>query len=143
MPAPELFIARARALVAAGAKHHEEALRGLEEGLALLARPVTLELEALEIELTLKRFDDALARLDRLAAAAPRPEPWLVRRGEILERAGRLADSRRAYTAALDSISTLPQARRDSSFFAKLEQQAQAALERIPVDHTENMGDRK
>lgn len=142
-PPPDLFIARARALVAAGAKHHEEALQGLKEGLELLSRPVTLELEALEVELILKRTDDAVARVDRLAAGAARPEPWLVRRGEILEQASRLVESRRAYLAALEGIMALPQTRRKSGPLAELEQQARAGLGRIPEDHSESTGDER
>jgi len=140
-PPPDLFIWRARALMAAGGKHCTQALRGLEEGLDLLARPITLELEALDVELVLKRFDDALSRADRLASASARPEPWLVRRGGILERSGRLAESRQSYLAALEAITALPASRRNTDTLVKLEREARTALARIPGNHTESMGE--
>jgi len=131
---PELYIARSRALVRAGAVHGDDALAGLEQGLALLGRPITIELEALDVELGLGRPDAALARVDRvLARSAVRPEPWLVRRAEILEGAGRAGEARRAWQAALDALEAQPAARRSKGFLAALHRQAQVALERVPA----------
>ncbi len=132
IPPPEMFLERARAQTAAGGQHRQEALAGLQQGLELLGGPITLEIEALTVELGLDRLDDALRRVDRLAATAARPEPWLVRRGEILERAGRLAESRRSYLAALDAIAALPPPRRSAGNVPSLELQARNALQRIP-----------
>ena len=61
-PSPEIYLDRARATAAAGGGL-EEALRGLEEGLERLGRPVALDLAAAD----LKR------RMERTEAAAPRP----------------------------------------------------------------------
>jgi tetratricopeptide (TPR) repeat protein len=89
-PAPDLYIERARAVLGSGAARIEGALRGLDEGIARLGPIVTLELEAIDLELRLKRYDAALSRLDRVSAQAARQESWLARRGAILERAGRI-----------------------------------------------------
>jgi tetratricopeptide (TPR) repeat protein len=133
-PPPELYIARSRALLQAGAGHADEALSGLAQGLELLARPITLEQEALDVELGAGRTDAALARVERLLATSTlRPEPWLVRRAEILEQAGRPADARRAWRTALDALEAQPALRRTKGFLAALERQARAGLERIPA----------
>lgn len=127
---PELYLERARALSASGEKGREEALRGLEEGLKLLVGPITLELAALDTEIALKRFDAALSRVDRLARASVRQEGWLVRRGDILEKAGRLTESKTAYTSALDLIAALPPARRTASAM-DMEREARTGLDRV------------
>jgi tetratricopeptide (TPR) repeat protein len=130
-PGPDYYLERARALAAAGAPHLPEAIRGLDEGIQRLGRPVTLELLAIELELELERWDSALARVDRIAEHAARKETWLVRKGEILERASRPALAREAYSATLAAIETLPPSRRRNRAVERLEQQAREALERL------------
>jgi predicted Zn-dependent protease len=128
---PEYYLERARALVAAGPAHTEAAVAGLDEGLARLGQPVSLQLYAIDLELARGRTDAALERLERIAAAAPRPESWQLKRAEILERAGRLDEARLALRATLDALATLPEARRESSAARKLREQAQSALARL------------
>lgn len=107
-PTPDAYVERAQALTAAGPAHAMEALRGLDEGIARLGPLVTLQLQAIEIALTVKHYDNALRRLERVAAQTQRKEAWLVRRAEILEQAGRVAEARAAWTEALAAIDALP-----------------------------------
>lgn len=102
-PSPELFLERA-ALFSVPA----DALRSLDEAIALLGPVISLHRRALEIELSLGRTDAALARLDVLAAATERPELWLKRRGDVLAAAGRPTEARAAYAAALAAVARLP-----------------------------------
>ena len=104
-PKPDLYIERAKALEGPGRDALGQALRSLDEGLARLGPIVTLELEAIDLELRLNRYDAALARLDGITARAPRKDTWLARRGAMLERAGRPEEARAAYRAALDFLS--------------------------------------
>jgi tetratricopeptide (TPR) repeat protein len=76
-PRPEHYLERARLQAPAAA------LRGLDRGIARLGPVVTLELAAIELDLQLRNYDSALARLDRIAAQAARKDPWLARRAEI------------------------------------------------------------
>ena len=85
------------------------ALHSLDEGIVRLGPIVTLELEAIEVELRLNRYDAALARVDRISAQTPRKDSWLARRGAILERAGRLDEAHAAYRAALDAATSQPE----------------------------------
>jgi tetratricopeptide (TPR) repeat protein len=105
-PQPDLYIERAKALEGPGRDALGQALRSLDEGLARLGPIVTLELEAIDLELRLNRYDAALARLDGIIARAPRKDAWLARRGAILERAGRPEEARAAYQAAFDLLSS-------------------------------------
>jgi tetratricopeptide (TPR) repeat protein len=107
-PLPELYIERARALSASGAVGFEPAIRALDEGVARLGPIVTLELEAIDLSVRMKRYDAALARIDRVAAQTARKEDWLARRGAVLERSQRFIEARDAYQAALTAIAALP-----------------------------------
>ncbi|MDP3070055.1 MAG: tetratricopeptide repeat protein [Opitutaceae bacterium] len=113
-PPPELFIERAALLPPA------EAIRGLDEGIARLGPVVTLHLRAVALEESLGRVDAAAARFLHLAATSERPEGWHKRRGDLLARAGRKADARTAYAAALAAIAALPPWLRTSPDTARL-----------------------
>ena len=131
-PIPEYYLERARALAAAGPAHLDQALRGLDEGVERLGPLVTLQLYAIELELKAKRYDAALARLDRIAAGAARKERWLARRGEILAHAGRHAEARAAWVQARTAIAALPPRRRGTRAVAELENRIRMALAHSP-----------
>lgn len=105
-PKPEYFLELAHAWE--NQKRGNDALRTLDEGIARLGPLVSLEAFAVELELARKNTDAALARLDAIIQQSPRKEDWLARRGEILLNAGKPAEARNAYQAALASISILP-----------------------------------
>jgi tetratricopeptide (TPR) repeat protein len=146
-PDPEDYLERAQALAGAGEAYLDEALRGLDEGMQKLGPLVALQLYAIDLERQRKKYDAALARLDHLAAppapeagqerhasaAAPanRSPGWLERRGEILEEAGRPAEARAAYEAALAAIASLPSHRRGVKATVELEARLRAAIARL------------
>lgn len=125
---PSRYLERADALLAAG--QLEAALEGLDEGLARLGPVVALANRAIEIERAQGRADAALVRLDRLAAFASRQETWLARRAELLEDAGRCAEARSVWAAALAEIERLPARRRAAPAMAQLESRARDGLAR-------------
>lgn len=126
---PELYIERSQALVSAGDKHYEEALRGLDEGIGRLGPLVTIQLHAIDLELKRKQFDAALNRLEKIASQSPRKETWLARRGEILQQAGRREEARAAYEQALKALDSLPSARRNVPAMTELERRIKAAID--------------
>ncbi|HKQ60993.1 MAG TPA: tetratricopeptide repeat protein [Candidatus Polarisedimenticolaceae bacterium] len=128
-PKPEWYLDRGRALVAAG--QLDRALQGLDEGLAKLGQPVTLQLLAIDIEQQKGRYDAALRRIDSIAAQSARQEPWLIRKGQILERAKRPADALAAYRSALAAIQQVPASRRQNRALQALESEAAAAVARL------------
>jgi predicted Zn-dependent protease len=129
-PTPELFLERAQALRGQGGEHLDKALAGLQQGLHQLGPVVTLQLAALEIELEQNRVEAALGRIDGIMALSPRKERWLVRRGEILQQAGRPQEAAAAFRAALDALESLPTYRRRVPAMVQLEQHIQSALAR-------------
>lgn len=103
-PEPEYYLARAKALAAAGQGHIDIALTGLEEGLARVGKVLTLELLAVDLEISMKRYEAAIERIERLRKQAGRQEFWLERRGDILQQAGRPKEARLSYQAAFEAI---------------------------------------
>jgi predicted Zn-dependent protease len=131
---PDLYLERAHALTAAGDPHFAKALQGLDEGIRRLGPLVTLELYAIDLEARLKRYDDALTRLDTVSAQSPRKETWLARRGEILQQAGRPADACAAYRSALASIDALPPSRRNVPAMQELKKRVSEALAKAQAE---------
>jgi tetratricopeptide (TPR) repeat protein len=127
-PKPEYYIERARALIDGGKAYGDEALKGIDEGMKALGPIVTLQLVAIDIELSVRRYDAALARLDTLALQSPRKEAWLARRGDILSQAGRAGEARAAFAAALEAIQSLPSHIRKTKATTELESRVRAAL---------------
>lgn len=119
VPDPDIGIERAQALLAAG--RADEALRGIDEILALHGPVVTLQLTAIDIEVHRGDMDGAFRRLDAAMATAPRNEGWLELRGDILMCAGRAAEARQAYQAALEAMASLPPERRATRAIADRE----------------------
>jgi predicted Zn-dependent protease len=118
-PAPDQYLRRMRLQLAAG--RPEAALGGLDEGIARLGPLASLEQPAIDLELEARRWPQALARIDLVAASSPRQESWLARRGEVLLLAGRRAEARRAFRAALAAVVALPPAERQRPTITELE----------------------
>jgi tetratricopeptide (TPR) repeat protein len=132
-PVPEFYLERADALRTEKPPRLDEAVKGLDEGIRKLGPVVTLRLAAIDLELELKRYDSALARVEEIARQSERKDPWLVRRGEILRQAGRVSEAREAFVSALRCIEALPASRRAAPFTRDLEQRVRTALEVIDV----------
>jgi tetratricopeptide (TPR) repeat protein len=119
-PEPDYYLERAEICASQGSEQIDEAIRGLDEGLARLGHPVSLVLVAIELEVAARRYDAALQRIDAMCSRTPRKELWLARRGEVLEKAGRAAEARAAYQAALAAIDELPEQRRRTKMMTDL-----------------------
>jgi tetratricopeptide (TPR) repeat protein len=124
---PDYFIERARQLINAGRSNRPAAIAVIDEGIEKLGPIVTLELFAIDIEVVSHQYAAALERLERLAVQSPRKETWLVRRGEILLQAGRIAEAHKAFEQALAAIESLPAYHRGSKAIITLEKRLRAA----------------
>ncbi len=108
-PDPDHYVEWARALALAGDTHLDEAIHALDKGSTTLGDLPSLGLYALELEVRLKRFDAALARIGRLSAGSARQEAWLERSGDIQILAGRPARAGEFFRRAREAIAGLPQ----------------------------------
>ena len=127
-PAPEHYLERAQVLVGMSADHVDEALRGIDKGIATLGPLVTLVQFAVEVEAGRRHHDAALARVASLPRALSATPMWLARRADILLAAGRAAEARTAYGNALAAIKALPLARRSVPAISVLESRLHALL---------------
>jgi tetratricopeptide (TPR) repeat protein len=129
-PAPELYVERAKAL-AAVRTGVDAALRSLDEAIGKLGPLITLQLAAVDLEVSAGRFDAALDRIDQITSTTPRKETWLARKGDILMQAKRSEDARQHYDQALRAIEALPLHRRNTRSMTVLEQQLRKQLKQI------------
>jgi tetratricopeptide (TPR) repeat protein len=129
MPQPDDYLDRARAQIAAG--QAEQALHGLDEALRHCGPVPALLRLAIDLEVEHQQYDAALARLDTATAQAANREVWLLRRAEILERAGRPQEARHAFEAVGASIAARPTHRRATAALRDLEAQARSQAERL------------
>ena len=140
-PGPEYFLERAQAQVDDG--EVDAALRGLDEGVRRLGPLVTLQLNAIDLDLTRKQFDDALRRLETISAQSTRKEKWLARRGEILAQAGRGEESKQAYASALHAIEALPPRLQQTPAMLNLKKQVGTALAAITASSNLDASEKK
>jgi tetratricopeptide (TPR) repeat protein len=132
-PTPDLYHERAKVLAASG--RIDEALKGLDEGLARLGTLASLQRMAIELELGVKRYDRALARLETLSPQSPRREFHLAEKADILTKAGRTDEARAAYREALERIAVLPEAQRNSRLTRDLAARIDEALATPPLPY--------
>lgn len=132
-PTPDCFLERAEMLVALG--RSETAIKNLDEGIARLGNLLALQKAAIDIEIQIKRYNDALARVDRVMVSLQRKEVWLARRGEILDADGRHQEALLAYTEALASLDQLPPHHRKAKPMREL---ATLLLERVGSVSSQN-----
>jgi tetratricopeptide (TPR) repeat protein len=128
-PDPAVYIERARWLAAENKV--EEALTGLNDGISKLGPVITMELYAIELEISVKRYESALDRLNKITAQSERKELWLVRRAEILHLAARNEEAKAAYGQALEAIQKLPEGRRNTRYTKELQKKIELALEQF------------
>lgn len=114
-PDPDRGLERARLLATTGRDiDRRQAVAGLDALMAVLGPIVTLDLEAITLLAASGDYDLALARVDQAIARSPGAPTWLVRKAELLQRAGRTADARQAFHDARHALDGLPPARRQT-----------------------------
>lgn len=131
VPVPDRFIERARAFAAAGDIHLEEAIRGIDAGIAKIGPLVTLERVAIDLELRHGATDAALARLEGIEQRSARRETWLVQRGRILAKLGRTEEAKQSFSRALAELGELSPHRRRTPAMSQLESEIHASLARL------------
>ena len=131
----EIYLERAATLRAAN--KIDEALRGLDEGIEKFGELVFLENYAIDLEVTRKNYDAALARLDKLSATMPRKESFLLRRGEILFQAERNCQAQKTLLEARESYNSLSPFRQNVRAVKEQIARLQKLLAQIPAKNCE------
>lgn len=84
--------------------------------------------QTLKLAETAGLHEQALTAVQSLQAQAPRPEPWMLRRAQILTQAGRPADAVAAWKALREHLLTLPNLERGTPLLAQIFAETQRAL---------------
>jgi len=137
-PQPEHYLERAKALAHSGEDYLGRAIASLDEGIVRLGPLITLQLYAIELELTRKNYKGALTRLDGVTEKAKRKEKWLAQRGDILRQAGELDQARTAYAESLLHIARLPKSRRGTPVMSRLEESVQQEMTELALIQNSN-----
>jgi tetratricopeptide (TPR) repeat protein len=135
-PRPELVLEHA-GLHLDAPRSAATALGVLDEGMARIGPAPALVRLAIELEVELGRVEAALDRIDDMVRRSRRPERWLVRRGELMEEAGRCEEAAGAYRAALRAVDRLPPRHRRTAAVTALEMRALAGLAGVAPDHVD------
>jgi tetratricopeptide (TPR) repeat protein len=106
-PEPDVIVEWIRAQKLAGIDH-AVMKRAIDGVIARLGSIPVVEEAAYELEIEMRDWDAALARLDRRARDAARQEQWLFRRGQLLKLAQRDAEAAVAFERCLAAIQGLP-----------------------------------
>jgi tetratricopeptide (TPR) repeat protein len=134
---PELYLAASATLKAGGAGGTLAALALIEEGLGRMGSQVNMQLEAVTLLAALGRLDEALERLEELARISPRPERWLVQRGDLLWDAGQGAAARAAYLNAIRALNSGARRRSHTAAAGALREHLAARMAQFaPADAT-------
>ena len=133
-PLPEYYIERTKVLTEVG--EVSAALRGLDEGIEKLGRPIALELHAIGLEREIGAYEAALGRVERISETSTNKPRWLVERGDILVAAGRWEEGLDAYRSTLATIDALPAKRRRLPLFQALRERAASSIERAMMEHS-------
>src|SRR5436190_4352464 len=103
----DVYIEGAKAVSSEDGAYLPQALKMIEQGITRIGPVVTLQSAALEAEMRQGSWDAALARVDKIAQQSPRKDTWLAKRGDVLVKAGRYDEARKAYQSALEAIEKL------------------------------------
>lgn len=133
-PEPDHVREAAEALVASGQR--DEALRVLRRALALLGPDPALLQQTLDLEIAAGLIDDAFTRIAVLEVGAPRREPWMARRAQVLTAARRTGEARAAWIDLLRHFEALPNLERGRPAllaYAAAARTALATLESVSI----------
>lgn len=126
VPQPDMIAELATCHAQAGKT--KEACETIDAGLRAAGDVPSLLLCALEIETKAGAWDAALGRIDALQKSAPREEPWMARRAELLHQAGRSDESQTAWRSLRDRLLSLPNLERGTPQNASLLAESRRSL---------------
>ena len=129
-PEPNMIVEWTRAQKLAGIDA-QATKQSLDRVLARTGPVPAIEDAALDLEIELREWDSALARLDRRASGSPRQEQWQFRRGQVLKLAQRDAEAVNAFERCLYAIDALPPALGRNAAMASLARSAKSELEAL------------
>ena len=133
-PSPDDYLERSRSLASCG--RTEEAIAGLDEGIAKLGAVPALVVAAIDLAIRGGKLEAALERVEQALLGAKRKETWHSKRGDILLLAGREDAAREAYRSALKSWRELSPKRRRTKAMTELLEHVRERLRQLEPQKT-------
>ena len=128
-PTPEYFLERAQLLARLG--KDDDAIASLKDAVQRCGPVVSLLSYWIELESSLGRYEDALARFELLPDILQSQPAWLLRRADLLVLVNRAVAARSVLLRALEGIESLPPHRAGTKQASSLLAAIQARLESL------------
>jgi len=119
-PTPVDYLQVAGSYVKLGKEYQQKALNILDQGIGRLGPIVTLQEEAIELELLSGSYDAALSRVETLLSQGVSEANIYFKQASIMTKAGRFEEAQAHYKKALAEIERLPAHRQQSRVMVKL-----------------------
>ena len=129
MVKPAFFVELAEVQVEAGSPG--AAVETLDEGVRRFGPLTSLQIRAIDILADQGKTQKALNRLDRLTTTSPQTAKWMLRKGEILESAGRWVEAEVAYTNSRVELDKQMNGSRKNRSLVALEKDLKKAQKRL------------
>lgn len=129
-PRPSHYLAMSRCTIQADSANWKQSIQWLEKGKDKLGDIITLEQQALKIEMSQQEYQAAIARVDEILADLPRKEKWLYQKGLILKEAGKNDEAVFVFKNALDQIDQLKQRFQETMMIQELKKNIIAELDK-------------
>ncbi|MEE8368625.1 MAG: tetratricopeptide repeat protein [Thermoanaerobaculia bacterium] len=126
---PAFFVELAEVQIESG--DHHAAIKTLDEGMRRFGPLTSLQIRAIDILDDQGNTQKALIRLDRLTESSPQTARWLLRRGELLESAGRLVEAEAAYVKSRSELDKQMKGSRKNRSLVALERRLIRAQKRL------------
>lgn len=119
-PTPGNYLERSAITLTAGIEYRDTALKGLDQGIARLGPLVTLIQSAIDIELSLQHYQQAIRRIEQLAPAIQAIPIWQEKRADILLLSGERASACQLYREIQTTLKHLPTHKRSTQAIIEL-----------------------
>ncbi|HQS57230.1 MAG: hypothetical protein B7Y56_00315 [Gallionellales bacterium 35-53-114] len=139
LPAPVDYLQIARSYVKSGQQYQQKAIDILDQGIVRLGPVVTLQEEAIELELLLGNYDAALGRVETLRSQGISDANIFFKQASVMSKAGRFEEAQGCYKKALAEIERLPAYKQQSRVIVKLRHSIEDDMSKLE-DKNESTG---
>ena len=107
-PKPDVYLDLSKAYLKAYPQDIKGAIACLNKGIKDLGEVLTLQSKIIELLIQNKQYDLAIEKIDSIIAKMIRSERWLMKKGEVLLKAGKLTEAKAVFAATKEEIEKLP-----------------------------------
>lgn len=128
-PSPDLFLSRAKLMLADENSNFQDITKGIQQGVEQLGPIVSLIEFGVTSAEAQQEWAAALTMLNELPDILTQSPTWLYKQGQLQENLNENEAAQETYQQALQKINELPASRSNSPAFVELKQQIMEAIE--------------